>query len=156
MQLQQLGEFVVNHWDLFLALVLLIAMIFGGNINSRLRGFTNVEPANAVKLINHDDALILDVRENNEVSNGMIMGALHIPLGGLKNRLSELEEHKDKPVIVGCRSGHRSGMACGQLKKAGFETVYNLKGGIMAWQNAGMPLATETKERKSKKKKQKS
>lgn len=153
--MQQLGEFVVNHWDLFLALVLLTAMMFGGNLNSRLRGFTNVEPVNAVQLINHDDAVILDVRENNEVSDGLILGAQHIPLGSLKNRISELDEHKGKPVIVGCRSGHRSGVACGQLRKAGFETVYNLKGGILAWKNAGMPLTRETKESKRKKNKRK-
>lgn len=153
--IQQLGEFVVNHWDLFLALALIIAMLFAGTINSRLKGFSNVGPSDAVQLINHDDALILDVRENNEVSNGMILDALHIPLGSLKNRLSELVEHKSRPIIVGCRSGHRSGVACGQLRKEGFETVYNLKGGILAWQNAGMPLIKEAKESKRKKKKQK-
>ena len=123
-----------------------------GGLNSRLRGFTNVDPTGAVQLINREEALILDVRENSEVADGLILGAIHIPLGGLKNRLGELEEFKSKPVIVGCRSGHRSSTACGQLKKGGFENVYNLKGGILAWKNAGMPLNKETKSKKKKRK----
>jgi rhodanese-related sulfurtransferase len=150
--MQQFGQFVVNHWDLFLALALLTAMMFGGGLNSRLRGFTNVDPVSAVQLINREEAVILDVRENSEVKDGLILGAIHIPLGGLKSRLAELDEFKTKPVIVGCRSGHRSATACGQLKKEGFETVYNLKGGVLAWKNAGMPLQKEIKSKKKKRK----
>lgn len=150
--MQQLGEFVVNHWDLFLALAIIIALMFGGGIFSRLRGFSNIDPVEAVRLINHEEATMLDVRENSEVSEGLILGATHIPLGALKKRLGELDKLKGKPIIVGCRSGHRSATACGQLRKEGFETVYNLKGGILAWQNAGMPLSKESKRKKKRKK----
>ena len=151
--MQQFGEFVVNHWDLFLALFIILAMMFAGPFIGRLRGFSTIEPTAAVRLINHDDAIVLDVREQNEVSGGSVIDSVHIPLGALKSRLAELEKHKQQPIIVGCRSGHRSSVACGQLRKQGFETVYNLKGGILAWQNAGLPLSRESKKEKKKRKK---
>ena len=58
----------------------------------------------------------------------------------LPQRVAELEKLKSRPVIAYCRSGSRSGGAGSILKKNGFETVYNLGGGIMAWQNANLPL----------------
>jgi len=66
---------------------------------------------------------------------------VHIPLSEFKSRLSELDKYKDKPVIAYCRSGSRSFSACKTLKKAGFETVSNLQGGIMAWQSQNMPVS---------------
>jgi rhodanese-related sulfurtransferase len=92
-----------------------------------------------VLLFNHEDALVLDVREQSEWADGHIGKAKHIPLGQLKTRLTELEKYKDKPIVVVCRSGNRSGSACGTMKKAGFEKMYNLAGGMMAWEQAGLP-----------------
>ena len=51
------------------------------------------------------------------------------------------EKYKDKPVIVVCRSGSRSASGCAMLKKQGFDQVYNLRGGLMAWKNANLPIA---------------
>jgi rhodanese-related sulfurtransferase len=90
-------------------------------------------------LFNHEDALVLDVREQSEWSDGHIAKAKHIPLGQLKNRLADLEKHKGKPIIAVCRSGNRSNHACGVLKKAGFENLHNLAGGMQAWEQAGLP-----------------
>lgn len=150
--MQQYIEFITNHWDLFLALALILAMIFGGGIMSRLRGFKNIEPFQAVQFMNHDDALLVDVREEREVKEGIIRDARHIPLGKLKQNLNELENYKEKPIIVACRSGHRSATACAMLRKEGFATVYNLRGGVMAWQSAGLPLHKEGSDKKKRKK----
>ena len=146
----QLFEFVINHWDLFLALVIILFMMFSGGLTSRLRGFKEVSALEAVQLLNHDDALLLDVREDSEFKDGHIIDALHIPLGKLGERMAELEKFREKSIIVGCRSGHRSANACARLRKSGFETVFNLKGGVMAWQSAGLPLQKPTKGKKRK------
>jgi rhodanese-related sulfurtransferase len=146
----QVIEFAINHWDLFLALVIILFMMFGGGLSSRLRGFTQVEPLEAVQMLNHKDPVLLDVREDNEYKEGHIIDAVHIPLGKLDGRMEELEKYREKPIIVSCRSGHRSSHACARLRKHGFETVYNLKGGVMAWQNAGLPLQKPTKGKKRK------
>lgn len=138
--MEQYLEFVTNHWDLFLALAIILAMLMGGSLGSRLRGFSQVEASEAVGLINHQDAVVLDVREDKEFDDGHILDSVHIPLGKLGGRLDELANLREKSIIVSCRSGHRSATACAKLRKEGFETVYNLKGGVLAWQNAGLPL----------------
>jgi len=77
--------------------------------------------------------VFIDVREpwENEEFN---LGARLIPLNTLVNSMYELDEHKDDPIIVHCRSGSRSAMAQGLLLANGFKNVLNLKGGVMAWQ----------------------
>lgn len=79
-----------------------------------------------------EDFFLLDVREDVEylVSN---LDGEHIPLGQLQNRVDEIDDHKDKEVIVMCRSGNRSSKAVSYLESQGFENVHNLKGGMKAW-----------------------
>lgn len=104
------------------------------------KGGQQLDSAEAVMKINREDAVVIDVREDAEVAKGRIPNAKHIPLGQLSSRLAELEKHKGKPIIVACRSGHRSAGACGILTKNGFENVYNLSGGMIAWEQANLPL----------------
>lgn len=114
-------------------------MLFGGGLMGRLSGIKQVGPQEAVMLFNHEDALVLDVREQSEWRDGHIAQARHIPLGKLAEQMGGLDKYKDKPIVVVCRSGSRSGHACGQLKKAGFQKLHNLAGGMMAWEQAGLP-----------------
>ncbi|KAA0977136.1 MAG: rhodanese-like domain-containing protein [Paeniglutamicibacter sp.] len=81
---------------------------------------------------------ILDVREDFEVAEGMIPGALHIPMGELNARLGELD--RDRPVIVICRSGNRSSRVADALTGAGY-TADTMAGGMIAWQRAGLPVS---------------
>lgn len=108
-------------------------------------GIDRISANEATLLINRQDALVLDVRETAEWSAGHIPNARHIALGHLGKHLSEIEKHKDKPVIVVCASGNRSGAGCRVLKQAGFQQVRNLAGGVNAWSDAGLPM---TKTRK--------
>ena len=148
--MSQLGEFVLNHWDLFLALLIILAMLIGQPLTRRLRGYHDVDPQEAVGLMNRKDAVLVDVREDKEHREGHIAGSVHVPLSGFSRELNRLEAFQRKPVIVGCRSGHRSGKAAGMLRKQGFEEVYNLKGGLLAWENAGLPLSTGKTKKKRK------
>jgi rhodanese-related sulfurtransferase len=103
-------------------------------------GGNNISVNEATLLINRQDALVVDVRETAEWSTGHIPNARHIALGHLGKHLSEIDKFKDKPVIVVCASGNRSSSGCGVLKKAGFQQVFNLAGGIGAWSDAGLPM----------------
>ncbi len=152
--MSQLGEFVVNHWDLFLALIIILAMLISQPLSRRLRGFHDVDPQEAVGLMNREDAVLVDVREDKEYREGHVVDSIHVPLSGLDKNLSRLENLRQKPVILGCHSGHRSSKAAGVLRKHGFERVYNLKGGMLAWENAGLPLSKgkTKKKRKAEKK----
>jgi rhodanese-related sulfurtransferase len=138
--MEQLLEFAANHYILTIALVVVTGAIIATHMSDRLRGINSVDAVEATRLINHEKAIVLDVREDKEYQEGHILNAIHIPLGSLEQRVKELEKHKEKPVIINCRSGHRSGNACVTLKKHGFINVYNLGGGIMAWQNANYPV----------------
>jgi len=81
-------------------------------------------------------ARILDVREDFEVEDGMIPGALHIPMGQLQARLSELDPAV--PIIAVCRSGNRSARVADALNGTGF-TADTMAGGVTAWTRAGLP-----------------
>lgn len=97
-------------------------------------------PAQATQLINREDAQVIDVREQPEWAKGRIAGSRHIPVGQLDQRIGDLEKFKERPLIVVCASGMRSASACSTLRKAGFEKVFALDGGIGAWEQAGLPL----------------
>jgi len=126
---------------MLIAVALLSAgMLVWPLIGRRISGVKEVETLEATQLINHRDAVILDVREDKEFVTGHLPNAKHIPLGQLAARLKDVEKFKNKPIVVNCRSGARSATACGILRKNGFEEVYNLKGGINAWQQANMPV----------------
>jgi len=138
--MDQLITFTSNNIILVVAIILVSLMLLHSYLGEKLRGYSSVSPTQSTQMINREDALILDVRENNEYSEGHIINSVHIPLSSLKTRLSDIEKHKAQKVIVACRSGHRSSQACVTLKKAGFEQVFNLSGGVMAWGSANLPL----------------
>lgn len=125
--------------------ILLIAVVAVSAIGLLLQTMVagageKANPALATQLINRENAHVLDVRGSDEFANGHLADARHIPLDKLGERLKEIEDWKDKPLIVCCASGMRSSKACGQLKKAGFSRLYNLDGGVDAWVGAGYPL----------------
>ncbi|OYY94759.1 MAG: hypothetical protein B7Y41_04080 [Hydrogenophilales bacterium 28-61-23] len=128
-----------NIWLILLAAMSGFMLLGGGGLFGRIAGVKEIGPQEAVLLFNHDEALVLDVREQSEWLDGHITKAKHIPLGQLNNRLSELEKFKNKPIVAVCRSGQRSGSACSILKKAGYENLHNLAGGMTAWEQAGLP-----------------
>ncbi len=91
-------------------------------------------------MINHEDAVLIDVRSAEDYAKGHIVNARNIPLDQLESRVKELEKAKRKPLIVHCERGNRSRRAEAILKGKGFEKVYGLAGGIEAWRQAGLPL----------------
>jgi len=133
-------QFISNNYlPIFIALfsgIMLLWSVFG----NRLRGINEVDSTAALQLINHKNALVLDVREPDEYKAGHVLNAKSIPLGKLKESITELEKYRDKPMVVVCRSGNRSGNACAALGKQGFTQACNLAGGMMAWQKANLPI----------------
>ena len=128
-----------NVWMLFIAISsgLMLLWSFFGN---RLRGIKEIDSVAALQLINHKNALILDVREEKEFKAGHILNARLIPMGKLGERIGELERNREQPIIVMCASGWRSAAACVLLGKEGFANACYLTGGIQAWKKAGLPL----------------
>lgn len=123
----------------------MLAVVSGGMLLfPMLRGgAAGISVTEATLLINREDAVVVDVRETHEWAAGHIPNSRHISLGQLKDRLSELDKFKEKPVIVYCASGNRSSSACATLTKAGFTRAVNLAGGVAAWSEASLPLTTK-------------
>jgi rhodanese-related sulfurtransferase len=137
MQPNQLLDFVFNHWVLFTALIVVVGLLIHNFVAG---GKGSLDPQGATELINHRDAVVIDVRPAADFTQGHIINALNIPMNGFKNQIGSLQKHKDKPIVVSCRSGSQSAVACKQLRNQGFSEVYNLRGGILAWQSASLPL----------------
>jgi len=98
---------------------------------------------------NHDDLLIVDVREPDEYHRGHLPGALSIPRGllegaadaGCKWRVEKLRAAREGTVVLYCQNGSRSALAADTLQQMGFQRVYNLAGGVEMWQAEGYALA---------------
>lgn len=138
--MEQIIEFAGNHTMLVGAFVIVLVMLISNEFSLLTRGFDDISPADVTRLMNHDSAIMLDIRTAAENREGHIIDSKHIPTAEINKRLSELEKHRDEHVIAYCRSGNRSVAACKILKGHGFEKVYNLAGGIMAWENANLPV----------------
>jgi rhodanese-related sulfurtransferase len=96
----------------------------------------NVSAVEAKKLLEAQEAIIIDVRENEEYSSEHIEGALHIPLSEVSGKIKSI--NTDKKIIFQCRSGGRGGKACEIAKNfVDGESIFNLEGGITAWKAAG-------------------
>ena len=138
--MDQLTEFVSNNFVLFIALAVIIILLLRAEIKRATRGFREISPTEAVQQMNHENALLLDVREDSEMVSGSIAGSRHIAMSVLKQRINELSEFSERPVIAYCKTGLRSTQACELLRKANFNHVSSLKGGLEAWRNANLPL----------------
>ncbi len=126
--------------------ILLIGLALGSGVMllwpmlKRGGGMAQASPGEAVLLINRANALVLDVRDDQEFAAGHIAGAKHIPAAQLEARIGELRRYKDKPLIVNCQGGVRSAKACDLLRKHEFSKVHNLQGGLNAWIQAKLPV----------------
>ena len=133
-------EFISNNLMLVTMVITSGGMLVWSVIGNRLRGIQEVDSLAALQLINHKNAFILDVREQNEYDSGHILNAKLIPLGKLKSRLGELEKFRERSIVVVCRGGNRSNAAVALLNKEGFAQAISLAGGVVAWEKAKLPL----------------
>ena len=142
MDINQLTEFVTNHTLLVMAFVAILVMLVSGEIQQRISGIKEVGPADATRMLNHDNAIMVDMRDSKGYHEGHIVNALHVPASD-DDITVKLEKYRNRPLIVYCQRGQRSTTFCNKLSKQGFESVYNLKGGVLGWQKAELPLSRD-------------
>ena len=134
-------EFARSHPLLVFGFLGVLGFIIWSELGRLNRKYKQLGVNEAVRLLNNDNVVCIDVREDKELESGVIKGATHIPVSQLSSRMGELQKHKQNPLLIYCRSGSRSAHACNILTKQGFEDVSNLAGGIIAWEAANLPLA---------------
>lgn len=137
--MEQIIEFAGNNALLVAAFAAVLGAL-AWNLIADAGGKDAVDPSGATELINHENAVIVDVRSIAEYNGGHIINAINIPLNGFKDQMGQLEKHRERPIVTCCRSGSRSGAAIKLLRKSGFERVHNLRGGMLAWENANLPV----------------
>ena len=137
--MQEYIDFVVENPLYFIGLIVVLGFIIKLETSRFTRKYNMVNTNEAVKLMNNDDTIVVDVREDKEIKSGIIQGAQHITLGQLPDRMGHLGTNKQVPILVYCKSGTRSSSACQSIVKAGFENVSALTGGILSWEAANLP-----------------
>lgn len=142
MLLERLPEFIGNHPMLSLGMAAVTVALIYNEISRFTQGFQSVSPAQLTRLINRQNALLIDVSPLKDFEQGHIPGARHVALSQMDAENPALAKVRTMPVAICCRSGVSSAQAAKRLVKAGFEQVYNLDGGVAAWQRAELPLVS--------------
>lgn len=137
---EQLTEFIGNHPILVLAFVGIGVALVANEMSRFTRGYKGITPAELTRLINREDALVIDVSAHNDFEKGHIVGSKHIAMSQFEPGHKLLAKAKEQPVVIVCRTGMTAGNAAKQLVKAGFAKVQILEGGVGAWQQAELPL----------------
>lgn len=128
-------SFIIENW-----MLILLAAVSGGMLMApQMRGAgRSIGTAEAVRLLNHEKGVLIDVCEPAEYAAGHVVGARNIPLGSLSTS-KDLPTNKALPLVLLCPTGARAGRAAGLLKKAGYENAVAVAGGTNAWRDASLP-----------------
>ena len=137
---EELMAFAGRHPLLSIGLAVLTLAIIGNEVMQLFRGFKLLRPAALTALINRENTLVVDLRPAGDFEKGHIPGARNVLMSQFDPENKKLAAAKALPVVVVCKDGQASSGAARRLKKAGFEHVYALDGGIDGWQQADLPL----------------
>ncbi len=140
--LHRLPEFLSNHLVLTLAFIGALVALVGVEAQRFMRGYAALTPAGLTQLINRENAVVIDVSSQQDFEKGHVPGARHVAPGQLDPSHKELAKARELPLALVCRNGQASARAARSLHKAGFPRVFWLEGGLAAWNEAHMPLAT--------------
>lgn len=139
--MQTFLDFVLRHWDLWLVFAILLILAIRLETSSKIAGVSLLSPSEVTRYINHENAIVLDIREAEQFKQGHILGAIHILPTESEKELKKLQKHKNKPIIISCSDGAKSPRFGAALRKDSFSNIFALKGGISAWQKDNLPLA---------------
>lgn len=130
-------EFLLQQWILVAALLTVLGLLV---FHETRKAGPAVTPQQAIRLINSEDGIFLDVRDGGDYKQGHIADSLHIPFARLKSREDELRDYRERPVVIVCKMGQQASGAAKQLRAAGFEKVYKMAGGMLEWRNLQLPV----------------
>jgi rhodanese-related sulfurtransferase len=100
---------------------------------------TEISPAEAQKQVESGEALLIDVREDDDWREGHAERAMHLSRGGIELEIEEQVPDLTKPIICYCGGGSRSALVAESLQKMGYKNVRSMAGGFRAWKEAGLP-----------------
>jgi rhodanese-related sulfurtransferase len=136
-------QFAATHPVLAVLLAVSLLAIIANEVHGNLTGGRRLSAPEAVRLINDRDARVIDVRPAADFKKSHLLGATNIPNDKLKDRLSELEKDKSRPVLLYCALGGTASESAQLLRKQGFTEAFPLKGGLNAWLAANLPVTAK-------------
>lgn len=134
-------NFLIENWLLIAAALVSGGLLLWPSVRGGVAG-GGVSPAEAVRLINREKAVVIDVCDAAEFAAGHVVGSRNVPLSQLATS-KDLPSNKKLPLIVVCASGMRSQKASAALVKMGYEQTQVLAGGLRAWREASLPVETK-------------
>jgi rhodanese-related sulfurtransferase len=137
---EELLAFAERNLVYAVAFVVLTAAIVFNELSRVFRGYKALRPAEVTQLINQENALVVDLRASADYQKGHIAGAKNVLMSQFDPESKQLAPAKALPIVLVCENGATVNTAAKRLKKAGFERVHTLEGGIAAWQQAELPL----------------
>jgi len=137
--IDNLSQFILNHWVLWIALVGVLLVIFIYEQYEQKARPKAVSPEALVLMMNRDEVTVIDIRPEAAYRDGHIIQAIHAPVGEFTQN-KKMNTYKNKPLVLVCTKGITAQTLATQLKPLGFEHVTVLSGGISAWQQANLPL----------------
>ncbi len=131
---ERFTEFLLNHYMLALALVVVTYLLIQEFFDSAFKKFGSISPLLAVTKMNNENTVVIDVRESDEFNKGHIEGAVNLPLSKIKDHTASLDAYKSNQVLVVCQEGSRSSSAGKVITQAGLKDVFVITGGMQSWQ----------------------
>lgn len=137
---EELLAFAGRNMVYSVAIVVLTVAIAANELSRFFRSYKALRPAEVTLLINQENALVVDLRAYADFQKGHIAGAKNVLMSQFDPESKQLASAKSLPIVLVCQNGVTVGDAAKRLKKAGFERIHILEGGITAWQQADLPL----------------
>ncbi|MBK0501134.1 rhodanese-like domain-containing protein [Klebsiella pneumoniae] len=139
--MQEVMQFIGRHPVLSIAWIALLGAVVFTTFKGLMSKVKVITRGEATRLINKEDAVVVDLRQRDDFRKGHIAGAINLLPSDIKaNNVGELEKHKSQPIIVVDGSGMQAQEPASALNKAGFEKVFVLKEGIAGWSGENLPL----------------
>ena len=129
--------FLIDYWYFSVPLFFFIFLFAYSEMN---KGGKKIESNELTRLVNKENAILIDLRKKEDYESGHIMSALNYPLQEFDNQMHELNKFKDRPIILVCDMGRNSANIGEKLKKAEFQETFRLNGGMMTWTQDNLPV----------------
>lgn len=136
--MEHLGQFILNHWQLSLAFIIILVLALGNELYSQKKRAKELSTAAAIEMINNEQATIIDLRDQQAFRTGHIIDAIHATTDDFTQQ--RMDKYKTKSIILVCAKGLQSSTLAAKLRTQGFTQACVLAGGIAAWQAADLPL----------------
>jgi len=133
-------EFAGRHSLMLMIFVFLLLFFLANELGRFFRKYKELTPAALTRLINQQNALLIDMSSLQDYEKGHITGAKHVPMSQFDPENKDLAKVKNLPVALYCKTGQTSSQAAARLVKAGFKHVYFLAGGLTSWLQADLPV----------------